>query len=195
MGRTSKSSTGNSSNAAKGTGVGELAVSGLHGPSALHAATQPSARDAWKRFAHELHLSLAGLEEDEFLILSMKKLPFYVQFVAQGSFGIRAEVSSSFYLPEEAAISEDQHKYLLNLGWRAPSKLPSALQSRHDADGSANYFVDLAKPVPHDRLAVLAANTLRIVFGASHPGGLQYNAFSNKTSIRFPNLGIKRADD
>ena len=176
-------------------GAGELAVSELHGASALNVSTQPSAHEAWKRFAYELYVSLGGLEEDEFLILSVKNRPFYyVQFAAQGSFGMRAEASSSFYIPEEAAMSEEQHKYLLDLGWRAPSKLPDDLQSRHEADGSASYFVDLAKPVPYDRLAVLAVNTLRNVFGTPHPGELQYRAFSNKTAIRFPNLGIKRAD-
>jgi hypothetical protein len=60
-------------------------------------------------------------------------------------------------------------------------------------DGSSNYFLDLARPVPYDLLAGLAVITFKEVFGVAHPGELEYNAFStDRMSVRFPHLGLKR---
>ena len=160
--------------------------------SALSAAPrQPSTEDAWKRFAYELHESLGALEEDEFLNITIKGTSRYVQFAAQGAFGMRAEATSDFYLPEDEHLDEDDYRRLLELGWHAPTNLPD--EFGHKADGSPNYFLDLAKPVPLDDVAITAVNTLIGVFGAEHPGDLEYTAFSKSgQSIRFPNLGIRR---
>lgn len=53
------------------------------------------AEEAWAQFASELTHALADLDEDEFLILTTKKGWYYVQFAAQGSFGMRAEATSN----------------------------------------------------------------------------------------------------
>ena len=81
---------------------------------------------------------------------------------------------------------------MLELGWDAATNLPD--EFGHSPDGSPNYFVDLANPVPLDELALLAVNTLVHVYGAEHPGMLEYSAGCERNaSIRFPDLGIRQA--
>jgi len=144
------------------------------------------------RFAYELGNALRGLEEDEWLILSLKKRNRFVQFMNQGGAGYRAEAVSDFYLGDEDRLSERDHDLLLELGWDAPTNLPD--EFGHRPDGSPNYFLDLANPVPLDELAILAVNTLVSVYGAEHPNALEYSTGSeHKASIRFPNLGIRQS--
>jgi hypothetical protein len=160
-------------------------------------AFQPRADEAWKRFARELCLAIGALEEDEYLIVSIKRSNRFVQFAGQGSFGMRVEATSSFYLPQEQTLEEAQHARLLGMGWCAPTNLPDQFEpaGQHPPDGSPNYFLDVAAPVPHDALAMLAVDTFTGVFGASHPLDLEYTAFSESgTSIRFPTLGIRRQE-
>ncbi len=155
---------------------------------------QPSAAEAWRNLALDVGVALEALEEDECIVLSAKQSNLFVQFMAQGSFGMRAEAVSDYFLPEDGHLSEAQAAVLLALGWNGPTKLPDELEAGGPSpDGSANYFIDLAKPVPYDALGVLAAETLGNVFRIGHPGVLEYTAFGpNRTSIRFPHLGLRR---
>jgi hypothetical protein len=155
---------------------------------------QPQADEAWSRFTGQLHLAIGALEEDEYLIVSIKRSNRYVQFAGQGSFGMRVEATSNFYLPERESLGDAQHVSLLGMGWCAPTNLPDQLEpGRHRPDGSPNYFLDVAAPVPFEALAMLAVDTLTGVYGASHPLELEYTAFAEGgTSIRFAALGIRR---
>lgn len=156
------------------------------------APRQARAVDAWKRFAHELASALRGLEEDEWLVLSLKHRNRFVQFMNQGGAGFRAEAVSDFYLEDGDHLSEHDRGALLELGWDAPTDLPD--EFGHRPDESPNYFLDLANPVPLEELALLAVNTLVHVHGAEHPNVLEYSTGSeDKASIRLPNLGIRRA--
>lgn len=158
------------------------------------APRQPRTADAWKHFAFELANSLRALDEDEWLVLSLKRRNRFVQFMNQGGAGYRAESVSDFYLDDGDQLSESDRARLLDLGWEAPTNLPDEFGYR--PDGSPNYFLDLANPVPLEELAVLAVNTLMLVHGAHHPNSLQYSTGSSSNgSIRFPNLGIRRARD
>ena len=65
---------------------------------------------------------------------------------------------------------------LLTFGWRAPTNLPD--EFGFDPDGSPNYFLDLANPVPLHELAALAVSTLANVHGARHPSDLEYSTGS-----------------
>ena len=49
----------------------------------------------WPPFAKTLASVLAKLEEDQFLIVPVKQSNQYVQFAAQGSFGMRTETTSN----------------------------------------------------------------------------------------------------
>ena len=158
------------------------------------APRQPRTDDAWKGFTHELSVALAGLEEDERLIILIKNTNRFVQFAHQGTAGMRVEAVSGFYLPDQQALEEQDHALVLKLGWGAPTNLPD--EFGHRPDGSPNYFLDLAQPVPLAVVAMLAVNTLRSVFKAEHPGLLEYTTGSETNqSIRFPNLGIRRQRD
>ncbi len=130
----------------------------------VSAPRQPSTLDAWKEFSGRLLGALQGLEEDEWLVLNVKGTNRYVQFMAQGSYGMRAESVSDFYLAEDEHLDEDDYKALIKLGWHAPTNLPD--QFGYDPDGSPNYFLDLAQPVPLDDVAILGVLTLSNVHGA-----------------------------
>ena len=156
------------------------------------APRQAPTVEAWKCFAHELANALRALEEDEWLILSLKHRNRFVQVMNQGGAGFRAEAVSDFYLDDGDHLSEHDHGALLELGWDAPTNLPD--EFGHRPDGSPNFFLDLGHPVPLDELALLAVNTLLHVYGAVHPNALEYSTGSvDNASIRFPSLGIRRA--
>jgi len=147
----------------------------------------------WAQFASELSRTLANLHEDEFLILETKSDGYYVQFAGQDSFGMRAEAVSNGYLNGDTRLSEKACSKLMGLGWKNPTIIPdpvSDLQG-YKGYGSPNYFLDLDTPVPYRSVANLAVSTLRGVFGARHPGELEYKAFAKYSgSIEFPNLRI-----
>jgi hypothetical protein len=52
---------------------------------------------AWPAFEKRLAETLAALEEDQYLVVSAKRGWAYVQFAAQGSFGLRAECVGNKY--------------------------------------------------------------------------------------------------
>lgn len=156
------------------------------------APRQPRTVDAWKAFAGELATALRGLETDEWLVLSLRGRNRFVQFMDQGRAGLRAETVSDFYLADDDHLTEQDREQLLALGWSAPTNLPD--EFGHRPDGSPNYFVDLVNPVPLAEVALLAVNTLVAVHGAVHPSALEYSTGGEgNVSIRFPNLGIRRA--
>lgn len=63
---------------------------------------------AWETFTRELAVALEALNEDEFLVLIVKQKNYFVQFAAQGSFGMRAEAVSNLYLPDGRHLSPEQ---------------------------------------------------------------------------------------
>lgn len=159
----------------------------------LTFTAQPSAEEEWARFSVNLALVLADLDEDEYLILSSKRTGLFVQFAAQGQFGMRAEAISNNYkkakhMPNEAC------NVMQNLGWNAPTNLPEESDPEgHTPDGSPNFFVDVAEPVPYDAIVSLAIATLRFVFLVGHPAELEYCSYGARIdSIRFPTLRIAR---
>jgi hypothetical protein len=158
------------------------------------AASSTRADDDWKQLSGRLHLALDALQEDEYLIISIRGTNRYVQFSAQGPFGMRAEATSNYYLPDGEDLDEGQHRSLLKLGWRAPTNLPEGI-GPHETEGSPNYFVELEPPVDHGFLAALAVITLASVFGAPDARQLEYRAFDDDgTPILFPTLGIALAE-
>jgi hypothetical protein len=157
------------------------------------APRQPDSSAAWMQLTDQLDTALGALEEDEYLVLQLKGTNRFVQFAMQGSFGMRIEAVSNFYLPEDQQLDDDDHETLLRLGWCAATNLPEEIGGHHP-DGSPNYFLDLAPPVPLRAVAELAVATLFAVYGAEHPLDLEYSAFGESVaSIRLPNLGLRRA--
>jgi hypothetical protein len=166
----------------------------LANAQSLSYTPQPNAEKAWAEFELELSRALADLSEDEFLIIETKKDQYFVQFAGQGGFGMRMESVSNAYLDDGRRLSEEACANLQALGWNAPTNIPDHLDPEgHKPDGSPNYYLDIDIPVPYSSLATLAVKTLRGIFGAMHPGELQYRAFAEGgDGIRFPNLRIVR---
>jgi hypothetical protein len=159
----------------------------------MHSAVP--AEQEWERFEADLASCLRVLEEDEYLIISSKLANHYVQFAAQGQFGMRMEAACDTYiLPPEACLTTEDYATMHKLGWNgATMPPPELLSGPPPADGSPNFFVDASFPVDCAAAAALAVKTLRLVYGIRHPGLLEYKAFARGgNSIRFPTLRIKR---
>lgn len=157
--------------------------------SSKHGADQ-----AWHQFESDLALCAGNLDEDDYLIIAYKRANYFVQFAAQGTFGIRAEAACNACIqPPEAALSVDDYKRMRTLGWNgATETFEDNASPARDPDGSPNFFIDVAEPVDFAALAKLTVQTLRMVYHIGHPGELQYSAFSQDgTQIRFPTLRIK----
>jgi len=184
------------------------AVQQIHG-----LAPTPTADVEWARLVTDLSLCLADLAEDDYLVLSHKRANYYVQFAAQGQFGMRAEAASNAYIvPEEALLAPDDYVTMAELGWRIPTDaiqesrpqvldltghLPRILTENPvpDPDGSPNFFVDASYPIDFGVLSELAVRTFREVYNVRHPLLLQYKAFNrNGIEIRFPTLRLKRKE-
>jgi hypothetical protein len=177
-------------------------------------AATPTADAEWVRLKSDLSLCLADLVEDDYLVLSHKRANYYVQFAAQGQFGMLAEAASNIYLPEEARLTPDDYVTMAELGWRIPTdviqesgrqildltgNLPRILtedpDTFRDLDGSPNFFLNISHPVDFAALAEFTVCTFREVYRVRHPGMLEYKAFNRKdVQIRFPTLRLKRKE-
>lgn len=160
-------------------------------------ATPASARRlsaAWAPFAQKLATVLEELEEDQYLIVSVKRSNRFVQFAAQGSFGMRVETTSNSYLEKPEQLNARQIASLVDAGWDAPSGVPAEATPENDPDGSPNYFVDFPASVSFEAVANLTVKTLSEILCVPYPGFLQYEAMdANGEAIMLPDLGLKRA--
>ncbi|MBK9063930.1 MAG: YbjN domain-containing protein [Acidobacteria bacterium] len=140
---------------------------------------------AWPAFERKLAETLGALEEDQYLVVSAKRGWAYVQFAAQGSFGLRAECVGNNYLDEAHALSAGQMALLRRIGWSSPTGdawLPELLPGLRPA-GSVR------------RRGRMAVRALTEVFEIPHPGSLMYKAFDKKhRTILVPTLGLKREE-
>ena len=151
-------------------------------PSPPRRKTPPA---AWPDFERKLAETLAALEEDQYLVVSAKRGWAYVQFAAQGSFGLRAECVGNNYLDEAHALRAGQMALLRRIGWSSPT----------GTRGSPNFFRDFDRPVPCADAARMAVRALTEVFEILHPGSLEYKAFDKKQrTILVPTLGLKREE-
>lgn len=147
---------------------------------------------AWPLFSGKLAAVLGKLEEDQFLILAVKNTNRYIQFAAQGSFGLRVETTSNSYLSKTEKLVPEQIAALCSLGWESPTGSPDEATQNNDPDGSPNYFVDFPAPVNFEAVADFAVKTLSEVLRVPHPGSLQYQAFDDLgEAIALPELGVK----
>ena len=149
---------------------------------------------AWSAFHERLTETLRTLSEDQFLVLIRKETNRFVQFAAQGSFGMRAEVVSNSYLRGADRFSPDDTAMLRALGWNDPTS-GAASSPRQDPDGSPNHFREWEPPVDHSEIATLAVRTLIEVLDVAHLGVLEYQAFHDSGSqILLPSLGLTRGN-
>lgn len=147
----------------------------------------------WQPFAVRLQDAFSRMEEDQFLVLSIKETNRFVQFAAQGAGGMRAEATSNHYLSGRERLGAEEVRQLAKLGWRPPTGSPEEATPQRDPNGSSNFFVDLANPIDFAHLAVMAIRTLSEVYGAPYEGMLQYAVYDyGGNSFALPALQIKR---
>jgi hypothetical protein len=150
---------------------------------------------AWPAFEKKLAETLGALEEDQYLIVSAKRGWAYVQFSAQGSYGMRAECVGNNYLDEAHALSAGQMALLRKIGWSSPTGTLDEIRATRRTDGSPNFFRDFDRPVPCADAARMAVRALTEVFEIPHPGYLMYKAFDKShRTILVPTLGLKREE-
>ena len=149
---------------------------------------------AWPPFADKLTGVLARLEEDQYLIVSVKGSNRFVQFAAQGSFGMRVETTSNSYLPKPEQLNKRQVATLIDAGWQDPTGDPEESTPENDPDGSSNFFVEFARPVAFGAVAQLTVRTFAQILRVPYPSSLQYEAFESEgRSLALPELGLKLA--
>ena len=150
---------------------------------------------AWQPFAQKLASVLGELKEDQYLILSVKRSNRFVQFAAQGSYGIRMETTSNSYLPKPERLDKRRIASLLEAGWSAPTGTPISATPEKDPDGSPNFFAEFLAPVAFDAVARLAVRTFSEILRVPHPGNLEYRAFDTGqgVDIAASGLGLKFA--
>ena len=158
------------------------------------ATVSPSKKSvAWAPFQKKLAGALAKLEEDQFLIVALKHSRRFVQFAAQGAFGMRAETTSNHYLTKQEQLDAKQLLALKTLGWVDPTGTHQESTPEADPDGSSNFYCEFASPVSFERVAELAIKTLTEVIRTPHPGSLEYSAFDTQgNQIDVPELGLRR---
>ena len=150
----------------------------------------------WPVFQANLATVLVSMQEDEFLIISEKRANRFVQFAAQGGFGIRAETTGDAYLGRNEQLSPENHLALLALGWKSPTGNPAESTPTDDPDGSPNYFAEFPANTPPEQIAALSIHTLADLYGISHPGSLEYDAFDHDgTPIEHKTLKIQSIND
>lgn len=158
------------------------------------AEIQPRYSEAWLPFTGKLAAALVSLEEDQYLVISAKDSNHFVQFAAQGTFGLRAETTSNAYLPKDQQLDLEQHLELITSGWNAPTEDGEESTPENDPDGSPNYYRDYPAPVDYYAVARDAVHALSRAHRIPHPGFLEYEAFeSGGPNIILAELGLKRA--
>ncbi len=129
----------------------------------------PPTPDSWVAFEDSLTIALADLNEDEFLVIERKNTNYFVQFAAQGLSGMRVEAAANVYQPRLERIPKAAVQHLIHTGWNPPTYVDSHEYSE-PVDGSPNFYLDVAAPVPYEEISALAVEALRGAFGARHPG-------------------------
>jgi hypothetical protein len=145
----------------------------------------------WLTFTERLCSVLQEMREDQFLIISDKHSHRFVQFAAQGGYGMRAEAVSNRYLPRPERLNPRQRCDLLGIGWKAPTT--KSTTPARDPHGSPNFHAAFPVPVPFVAVAGLATRTLAEVFRVAHPGHLQYRSFDSakRGDLSWPQLRLK----
>lgn len=147
---------------------------------------------AWTPFVENLATVLEGLQEDQFLVISVKESNSYVQFAAQGAHGLRLETTSNHYLDKTERLTEEQIAMLTSIGWKLPTNCPEEATPENDPEGSPNFSIDYSLPVPFKKVADLVVKTFSEILRIPHPGHLEYLAFdTDDNSLVYPAFGLK----
>jgi len=147
---------------------------------------------AWPPFTDKLASALAGMDEDEYLVLSVKNSKRYIQFAAQGASGMRVETTSNNYLLKQEQLNAKQIAALVAIGWCNPTGTHSQSTPERDPDGSPNFFAEFSNPVSYEDVAAFSIKTLTTILRVPHPAWMEYKAFDGKHNEQaMPELGLR----
>ncbi len=133
----------------------------------------------WAAFRSGLADVLAKLADEQYLVLSIKGRPGFVQF-AGGSNEVRGEVISNAFLDADHKLDDRHLATCRDLGWEPPS-----------GEAFPNWYRTWAPPVPFATVAEVAVETLQKVLDIEAPSELQYKAFTDGgDALEFDTLGI-----
>jgi hypothetical protein len=164
--------------------------------SAAKGGCSPERTRAWESFGERLQKVLRKLKEDHALIVLEKGTNRFVQFMGQGTHGMRAETVSNAYLSGRDKFSAAQIKSLTALGWAKPTGMPDEATPEKQPEGSPNFMRQFPKPVDAKAVAALAVATLADVMRVPHPGFLCYDGRNVDTggSLTWNDLELKRVE-
>lgn len=149
----------------------------------------------WPSFARKLAEVLAELGPDQFLVISDPITTRFVQFVAHGADGMRAEISSNANLSPGDRLSRAQAAELVSAGWAKPTDTPKRFTADTELEGSPNFFIDFPAPVEVERISKQTIAALTRVLRIPRPEMLEYAAFdADGRPIEFSELGIRRIE-
>lgn len=165
-------------------------------PVSKSGTSSPDRVKMWASFGERLQKVLRKLKEDHALVVREKGTNRFVQFMGQGTHGLRAEAVSNAYLSGRDKLSAEQIESLKNLGWSAPTGTPEEATPENQPDGSPNFMRQYSKPVDAKDAAALAVATLADVMRVPHPGFLCYEGLDVDTggSLTWNELELKRME-
>lgn len=157
-----------------------------------------SVESAWSAFAERMRQSIAGLGEQDSLIIGLPtalepadlqgSAP-YVQVLGDDGAGLHAEVSGNKYLDPRLQLSESRQHALVALGWTAPT--PSVVGDEW-AEEASNFVAE----VPTEAAVVLVElilRTVREVFDVPHPSFLDLPGLPGPDAPSGPRSGDLKA--
>jgi hypothetical protein len=154
---------------------------------------------AWAAFRAELADAIAEVADGQVIEAELGCLAEgqpsngaapYVQFVGWGEGLVRAEAVSNRYLDPAYVLEVEDYEEMIELGW-AP---PTYFEDQEPDHGSDNFWVD-AEQREADRLAWMAVQALREVFGVIHPSFLATSGFPEPAAPSTEEDGDPAAQD
>lgn len=150
-------------------------------------------RGAWLSLRDRLSGVLGVLEERQYLVLSTRRSPYYVQFAMEEDSCLLAEAVSDSFLPKGLRLGKARKEALLGLGWQAPSDGSRKTRTRQGRPESPNFHRRFKGRDEFEVAASIAVRALRDVYGFPRPGALRYNSFEREGGqILLPTLGLGR---
>ena len=134
---------------------------------------------AWREFRQRLADHVAGMGEDDSLVVQLRRHEAgagpYCQ-VACGDGTVRVEAVSNVYLAVGCELDEAQERALEALGFARP-------EAEDWSEGETNFWVDVEQREA-DLAAVMVVRALREVYGVLHPVYLDADGLEPESGLR-----------
>lgn len=157
--------------------AGQTGQTGLPGPS-TGGDLSPEGGPSWEDFRRRLAAALAGLEVDQFLVISKEVAPLHYVQAIRFTEMLHAEAASNQFLEGHLRLTNDEERTLAAAGWHPPS-----------GDAFENWWARVprgARDSDYEQLATMMVTALREVYHVGAPSELVYRSYQNG-----PNAGAR----